>query len=137
MVGDPITMGLILSAVATSASVAQQVGVASATKEKQKKDIEFNDAQQENEAAQAEKGRQQSLRQALSAQRAALASSGVDGSSQSLQAQTDKLLSQSNQMEQQRATKAIQKSQTVDNFGINQSIVSGLNQTGSLLNSFK
>lgn len=97
MAGDPITTGLILSSIASTAGAAQQVGVAKSTEKQRKRGRELAIAKDRKEAAQAEEQRQESLRRALSRQQAGMAAAGVSASSQSAMASANSMVSETNQ----------------------------------------
>ena len=129
MGADPITMALIAT------SVASQVGAAQASVEQQKQTKKFTQAKRNNDAAQSEQARQENLRRSLSAQRAGLAASGVDGTGQSAMAQTDALVSQTQVQAKQQNVNNISQAQGVDKSKLNQSIFTALGQANSLMST--
>lgn len=123
---------LIVAAVTTAASTAQSIGTAKSTMQSQKRANSFARAKKQSEAAQAEKTRQENLRRALAANKAALAASGVDGTSQSALATVDQAFDQAQKQDKQQAANAITQSRTVSNAALNKSIIGALNNTNSL-----
>lgn len=96
MAGDPITTGLILSSIASTAGAVQQVGVASSTAKQRKRQREVAIATDRKEAAQAEEERQKRLRELLAKQQAGFAAAGVSGSSTSAMASANRLVGEAN-----------------------------------------
>lgn len=134
---DPVTIGLIASTVASAAGTAQSIGTAHSSMQAEKQNIRFADAKKSNAAAQAEKSRQENLRRALASQRAGLASSGIEATSQSALASVDNMLSQSQQSERQRAMGDITQSRTVSNASLNNSLFKAFGQTNSFISQGK
>lgn len=113
MAGDPITTGLILSSVASTAGAVQGIGVAKSTEKQRKRQQELAIANDRKEIAQAEEQRQERLRQALSRQQASLAAAGIASGSQSAIASANAAVSQANrEAVQQRSGGAVFRSQS-------------------------
>ena len=96
MAGDPITTGLIISSVASTAGAVQGIGVAQSTAKQRKRQQELAIASDRTEAAEAEQQRQERLRQALERQQASFAAAGISGSSQSAIASANSAVSDAN-----------------------------------------
>lgn len=96
MAGDPITTGLILSSVASTAGAVQGIGVAKSTEKQRKRSRDLAIAKDRKEAAEAEEQRQERLRQTLSSQQTSLAAAGVSASSQSAIASANAAVSEAN-----------------------------------------
>ena len=108
MAGDPITTGLILSSVASTAGAVQGIGVAQSTAKQRKRQQELAIASDRAEAADAEQQRQERLRQALSRQQASFAAAGVSGSSQSAIASANSAVSTANRATVRQRTSGAQ-----------------------------
>lgn len=105
MAGDPITTGLIISSIASTAGAAQGIGAAKSAAKQQKRRRDLAIAQDRKEAATAEQERQERLRRALSRQQASLAAAGVSASSQSAIASANAQVSDANKATVRQRTK--------------------------------
>ena len=104
MAGDPITTGLIISSIASTAGAVQGIGVAKSAEKQRERQRELAIASDRTEAAEAEQQRQERLGKALSRQQASFAAAGVSGSSQSAIASANATVSTANRATARQST---------------------------------